>query len=334
MIISIVMPAYNAGCYISDAIQSVLDQKYQSWELIVVDDCSKDNTCETVDGFVRRDKRITLIRRKTNSGSARQPRFDAIRASKGDWIMTLDADDYIEPNYLNKVVDAQKNTLCDVVISQMILIDEKDFIINTIPYDGLCRVMEVFDGKKAFSMTIGGWQIGFNGSVSRKALYSQFLEDKRDEMNLDEVDSRIILATANLICYSGAKYYYRRYPGSITQRNTVKKLDIVKTNMILLFFIGRQYGKNDSLYLTQLEISINSFCTGFRYCLDYGRSFTSAEREKAMALLRKVYWELYDERKMVRNKRLFFCGFYPYIVFATLKYCFIQIYHLVRKKNG
>ena len=61
------MPAYNAGEYISNAIESILAQTFKDWELVITDDCSTDNTVEIIESFCKEHKNIRLIRRSTNS---------------------------------------------------------------------------------------------------------------------------------------------------------------------------------------------------------------------------------------------------------------------------
>ena len=60
-LVSIITPCYNSGKYISEAIQSVIKQNYKKWEMIIVDDFSKDRSVEIIKGFINQDKRITLI---------------------------------------------------------------------------------------------------------------------------------------------------------------------------------------------------------------------------------------------------------------------------------
>ncbi|WP_278963157.1 glycosyltransferase family 2 protein [Alistipes senegalensis] len=94
--ISIVIPTYNAAKFIGFAIESIIRQTYTDWELIVVDDCSTDDTATVVESYRKEDERIKLIRRKTNSGGARKPRYDGILTAKGDFITHIDSDDFIE----------------------------------------------------------------------------------------------------------------------------------------------------------------------------------------------------------------------------------------------
>jgi glycosyltransferase involved in cell wall biosynthesis len=100
-LVSIIMPTYNAEKFISKSIQSVLNQTYQNWELIVVNDGSKDNTSKVVESFD--DKRILLIKQK-NSGVSKA-RNIGIKNAKGAYIAFLDSDDL----WLKKKLEIQVN---------------------------------------------------------------------------------------------------------------------------------------------------------------------------------------------------------------------------------
>ena len=101
-LVSIIMPSYNTEKYIEDSINSVLNQTYQNWELLIVDDCSTDNTDEGVAKFLS-DKRIRFFKNEKNSGAA-VSRNKALREAKGKWIAFLDSDDLWTPEKLEKQI--------------------------------------------------------------------------------------------------------------------------------------------------------------------------------------------------------------------------------------
>lgn len=105
-LVSIIMPSYNTGRFIKETIESVLAQSYPTWELIIVDDCSKDNTDDVVNQYLS-DERIHYIKNDTNSGAA-VSRNRALREAKGKWIAFLDSDDLWEPNKLQKQISFMK----------------------------------------------------------------------------------------------------------------------------------------------------------------------------------------------------------------------------------
>lgn len=98
-LISVIMPAYNAEKYIAKAIQSILDQTYTNYELIIIDDASTDNTWEIIQSFKRKDRRIVTLRNKINQklGTSLNK---CILKSKGKYIARMDADDW---SFLNRL---------------------------------------------------------------------------------------------------------------------------------------------------------------------------------------------------------------------------------------
>lgn len=97
-LVSIVMPSYNTAEFIGSSIKSVLNQTYTNWELLIVDDCSTDNTDDVVKPFLE-DSRIKYFKNERNSGAA-VSRNRALREAKGRWIAFLDSDDLWYPDKL------------------------------------------------------------------------------------------------------------------------------------------------------------------------------------------------------------------------------------------
>lgn len=100
-LISVITPAYNSERFIGDTIDSVLQQTYPNWEMIIVDDCSTDNTRKIVEDYQKRDKRIKLFTLEENSGSA-VARNKAMELAAGRYIAFLDSDDRWLPEKLEK----------------------------------------------------------------------------------------------------------------------------------------------------------------------------------------------------------------------------------------
>jgi glycosyltransferase involved in cell wall biosynthesis len=102
-LVSIIMPSYNCGKYVEDTIRSVQAQTYQNWEIIFIDDCSKDDTIRRVSVLREQDSRIKLYQNHGNLGAA-VSRNNALREAKGRWIAFLDSDDIWEPEKLGKQI--------------------------------------------------------------------------------------------------------------------------------------------------------------------------------------------------------------------------------------
>jgi glycosyltransferase involved in cell wall biosynthesis len=111
------MTAYNRQKFIAEAIESVLTQTYQNWELIIVDDCSKDNTVNIAESYAQKDERVRVYINETNLGDYPN-RNVAASYAKGEYIMYVDSDDTINCDALSYVVnyflafpDAQHSTI-------------------------------------------------------------------------------------------------------------------------------------------------------------------------------------------------------------------------------
>lgn len=106
-LVSVIMPSYNTAKFIGESIKSVLSQTYTNLELIIVDDCSTDNTDETVKPFLA-DKRVKYLKNENNSGAA-LTRNRALREANGEWIAFLDSDDLWRPEKLEKQIAFMKS---------------------------------------------------------------------------------------------------------------------------------------------------------------------------------------------------------------------------------
>ena len=99
--ISIIVPVYNAERYLSRCIESILAQTYTEFELLLIDDGSKDDSGEICDEYAKKDSRIQVIHKE--NGGVSSARNAGIDKAKGDWVAFVDADDYIESCYIQNL---------------------------------------------------------------------------------------------------------------------------------------------------------------------------------------------------------------------------------------
>ena len=104
-LVSVIMPSYNTARFIGETIESVLSQTYTDWELLIVDDCSTDDTDTVVASFS--DPRIRYLKNEKNSGAAVSRNW-ALREAEGEWIAFLDSDDLWYPEKLEKQIRFMK----------------------------------------------------------------------------------------------------------------------------------------------------------------------------------------------------------------------------------
>lgn len=119
-LVSIIMPSYNTANFIGATIGSVLIQTYKNWELLIVDDCSTDNTDEIVSRYD--DERIIYLKNAKNSGAAIS-RNIALENAKGKWIAFLDSDDLWYPTKLEEQIKFMKkiNTSFHIPVTRKLM---------------------------------------------------------------------------------------------------------------------------------------------------------------------------------------------------------------------
>ena len=115
--VSIITPCYNAESFISQTIESVLSQTYSNWEMIIVDDCSKDGSANIINNYVQSDSRIKYLKTEKPSGSPAFPRNVGIEVARGRYIAFLDSDDIWLPNKLKEQLNVINQEDVAVVFS-------------------------------------------------------------------------------------------------------------------------------------------------------------------------------------------------------------------------
>ncbi|RKI28502.1 glycosyltransferase family 2 protein [Bacillus thuringiensis] len=143
--ISIVIPSYNASSFIKETIQSVQSQTYTNWEMIIIDDVSKDNTRELIKEEIKKDGRIQLIELQKNGGAA-IARNIGINNAKGKYVAFLDSDDLWLPEKLEKQLEFMQNndiafsfTSYQIMNQDGTLTDKVVHVPEKINYNGLLK---------------------------------------------------------------------------------------------------------------------------------------------------------------------------------------------------
>ena len=128
-LVSIIMPTYNCAKFIGKTIESVIAQTYENWELIIVDDCSKDNTEEVVSKY--KDNRIKYHRLENNSGAA-VARTEAMKKARGSYMSFLDSDDLWKKDKLEKQLEFMNKNNYNFTCTEYEQIDEEGNKLNKV----------------------------------------------------------------------------------------------------------------------------------------------------------------------------------------------------------
>ena len=166
--VSVIIPAYNAEMYIGQAFDSLINQTYNDWECIVVNDASTDRTLSVIEEYANRDPRIKFKTLAKNTGSAKAPRDTAVTMACSEWILALDSDDKLAADTIEKLMARQLETNADMVLLKLVLTDKdgntKYSSIPAADFD----FSQIMTGLKAAKLTIGEWVIPGNGLIKKK----------------------------------------------------------------------------------------------------------------------------------------------------------------------
>ena len=113
--VSIIMPVYNAEKYLHKAIESILNQTYKDFELILINDSSTDHSKEICRGYIRNNDKIVLLENNSESHGPGPTRNIGLDYATGEYIYFMDADDWIDKNLLQYAVNRMRETNADIV---------------------------------------------------------------------------------------------------------------------------------------------------------------------------------------------------------------------------
>ena len=261
-LISIIIPIYNAGKYLSKCLHSIESQTYQDFEVILINDGSTDCSNEVCQKFANKDKRFTVIT-QTNGGAS-SARNRGIEVAKGEWITFIDADDYVEKDYLEclcKNIENEKT----FIIQGLKQVSSKGEEIKKIEFEDSIltdtEIQKAFDEKEIFE---------YGYTVAK--LYN------RDIINKHNIKFN------EQISYSEDMLFMLEY---ILHCNSIKFIEGANYNYITESSnLSQRYNSHESEYLlfieyTRLSISI---AEKWRFTPSY-----RAKRYGALILMRSIY---------------------------------------------
>ncbi|MDA9020193.1 glycosyltransferase family 2 protein, partial [Flavimaricola sp.] len=217
--VTVVMAAYNAEAFIARAIKSVLEQTFWNWELICIDDGSKDNTQAIIRNFSERDARIKLLT-QSNAGPAAARRQGYV-VGEGDYFIILDSDDWFAPSTLEALVAEAKENLVDCVVCRaMIAVKGSN---NYVSFHERCGTPQGsrFTGEEAFALTFP-WRIHGIGLWRRSLIKNIAVQPSNafNNFNADEYLTRKLFLSCQAVFVGSGEYYIYPNEESITRKMT------------------------------------------------------------------------------------------------------------------
>ncbi|MGT2846759.1 glycosyltransferase family 2 protein [Streptococcus massiliensis] len=235
-LVSIITPTFNCGEYIGETIESVCNQTYKKWEMIIVDDCSTDNTSKVVEKYLKDDSRIKYYRLTRNSGAA-IARTKAIDLSTGNFIAFLDSDDLWSPDKLEKQLTFMKEnnipfscTSYEQISDSGRLLDRTVTTIPRIDYNRILLDCPVGNSTVMYNVEIlGKFEVPNIPKGNDDALWLKMLKKTEYIYGLDEVLMQYRVRSGSL---SRNKFKVIKYHWILYRK--IEKLSIARS----LFHIG------------------------------------------------------------------------------------------------
>ena len=218
-LVSIIMPTYNCGKFIKKTIDSVINQTYSNWELIIVDDCSKDDTEKVLKKY-QKDKRINYVKLKKNSGAA-IARTEAMRIAKGNYMAFLDSDDLWYPKKLEKQLKFMQDNSYNFTCTAYEQIDEEDNKLNKViktkkkaDYNRILLDCPVGNSTVMYNVDkLGKFEVPNIRKRNDDALWLQIIKKAKHIYGMDEIlmQYRIRSNSISSNKWSLVKYHWQLY---------------------------------------------------------------------------------------------------------------------------
>jgi len=233
-LISVVLPVYNGAKYLRESIDSVLTQTYANWELIIVDDCSSDETPDIAREYAKKDGRIRYYR---NEANLRLPRNlnKGFSLTKGDYLTWTSDDNRYRPDALEKMICAlQENTHAQLVYASYDVIDENDDLVET-----------YIAKKGSIKRLVGFNTVGACFLYTRKA-YETVGDYDHEMILVEDYDYwQRIAMRFETVTIEQVLYDYRRHSGALTSTMRQEQFNRNREKMLLKNISG--FGKLNTL---------------------------------------------------------------------------------------
>lgn len=300
MRVTILMPVYNAAHYLHQSINSVLKQSCNSWEMIIIDDESTDNSRDIIQEYVNKDSRIRLITQK-NAGPA-IARARAIQLATTEYVAILDADDELSPLYVEEMLDCAKKYNADIITPNVEYISEQGSINRLTRFEEstLHANKVITNGQEAFSLTLPwqlhGWQM-IKTSLAKKYYIENLVNYSK--LNSDEYITRLLYLKSNTTVCCKAIYRHRfDNPDSLTRSFKLLNFDCLKTLDKLTELCIQEH--------MSIRIFINLYNTNFitlKNMINALDKLPAVDKNKGIEIIKNYYYKSY--RKKFPSKILF-----------------------------
>ena len=304
------MPIYNVKDYIYKCVDSILDQTYSNFECILVDDGSTDGSGEIIDELAKMDRRLRIIHKE--NGGLSSARNAGLSMARGEWILHIDGDDYIDINTLKLLKKYIDNSDVDIVRFEYIIeYPQGDNIVHYVNREAYYGIV---DKTTAVGQVLNGCSFvvvgAYRNNISKKVSFREDLQRGADSVYLLEIYD----IAEKILVIKDALYYYVQRMGSLARSKiTPRQLTVLSTSCVIHKFISSKY----PMYIADsLDNYINT-----RISLYYNM-YTSDYEDKALSdkILNNIHRK-YKKLKKIINLSLKKRIKYSFFEFSPKLYC-------------
>ena len=311
--VSIIVPVYQVENYIRQCIDSILVQTFTDFELILVDDGSKDKSGQICDEYAVLDQRVKVIHKE--NGGLSDARNCGMDQAVGNYFMFVDSDDYIAPTMLEYLYKALMNKEADIAVCNFLHFFEedrkRDFSTNI--QSEVLSGAEIFYSRKN-ERVYGIWTVAWNKLYKRETLgnvrfrFGKYHEDEFWANDIYQMDIKVVTIPECL-------YYYRQRDNSIMGRKNIKRdFDILEAlqERIAVYFMDERHA--DQAY----KVMIFSL----EYLAESKKLITNKDEENQFLQAEKKTKDMIKRLKKmnlskIKRVSLVFIGMNPCLVFAV-----------------
>lgn len=262
--ISVIVPVYRAEAYLADCVQSIFNQTFSDWELLLVDDGSPDGCGALCDGFAAREPRVQVIHQH-NQGQA-AARNHGLERARGAWICFVDSDDLIHPQMLQQLYQAARESGAAMSMCQMLQAEHlpEDFCRDR---DGAyhCYAMDEQTLLELYDQDAYPAWVACAKLIRREVVQTHLFQPGRVYED-NEAVCHWVVAAEKLAWLPDALYFYRTNPDSTTNRRfSLKRLDYLwALEQIIRFYGSVGYAQLRSRFLDRYVDAAGSVAWGVR----------------------------------------------------------------------
>lgn len=226
--VSIIVPAYNAGPWLPAAVRSVLAQTEQDWELVLVDDGSTDATPGLCDGYADSDVRIRV--QHTPNAGVSAARNRGLKLCRGQWILFLDADDVLHPDMIRIMLDAATRHNADMVSCATYQFhtpqQEADWLNTSFQVPIKERILTSENAIEEAYYQTSELNVSSCAKLYNRNVWhtNSFYNGRYEDL---EIACRLMEAADRIVCVDAPLYGYRQNPDSYMHRFTLQRLDVL-----------------------------------------------------------------------------------------------------------